>query len=174
MDGSLTMVMGEFQWVEIIYSFFGSLAGFLLPIIAGAIWGKVAEKRRLATIRRAIKCELDDILCNLNGIVAVDSGDTDQLAATFEMECIVWDSVKNSDIFIELIHEHNDEYLTLIKIYNRLVYLNRYEDKYDEIMIHNSNYLRHDIVRKIRQVRIDIIDLIKKYNKKYGGCKCAK
>ena len=41
-------------------------------------------------------------------------------------------------------------------------------------MIHNSNYLRHDIVRKIREVRIDIIDLINKYNKKYGGCKCAK
>jgi hypothetical protein len=172
--GSLTMVMGEFQWVEIIYSFFGSLAGFLLPILAGAVWGKVAEKRRLATIRRAIKCELDDILANLINIAKEDDPTSEYLAATFEMECIVWDSVKSSDIFIELIHKHNDEYLTLIKIYNHLVYLNKYEDKYDEIMIHNSNYLKVDIVNNVRDVRSDIINLIKEYNKKYGSCSCAK
>ncbi len=168
------MAMGDFEWVEIIYSFSGSLVGFLLPIIGGAIWGKVAEKRRLTTIRRAIKCELDDILVNLRRINSIDNPSSEQLAATFEMECIVWDSVKSSDIFIELIHKHNDEYLTLIKIYNRLVYLNKYEDKYDEIMIHNSNYLRRDIINNVRQVRGEIIDLIERYSKKYGSCNCKR
>ncbi|MBQ2732871.1 MAG: hypothetical protein IJF74_01820 [Clostridia bacterium] len=167
MNFLLSMSWGDFQWVEIIYSFSGSLFGFLLPILASAMYGKVSENRRLSTIRRALKGELQDVRQNLTEIVKVDT-DPNVICATFETECIVWDSVKNSDIFIELIHNHNDEYLTLIKIYNRLVYLNKYEDKYDDIMIHNSSYLRSDIVKNIRSVRFEILGLIKEYMDKYG------
>jgi hypothetical protein len=75
----------------------------------------------------------------------------------------VWDSVKSSDIFIELIHKHNEEYSKLITIYNQLVYLNKYEDKYDNIVMHNSAADRESVIASIRRLRVAILKNIKEY-----------
>ena len=79
----------------------------------------------------------------------------------------MWDSVKSSDIFIELIHKHNEEYSRLITIYNQLAYLNKYEDKYDNIVLHNSATDRESVLGDIRRLRTDILKHIDEYIKSY-------
>lgn len=162
--------MGDFEWVEIIYSAIGSLLGFLLPIVAGWFFGRWQETRRLETIRKSIKAELAHIMNSLCEIVKDDNdrGKPPYISRTLEAECIVWDSVKSSDIFIELIHKHNKEYSKLITIYNQLVYLNKYEDKYDNIVIHNSATDRESVIESIRRLRVAILKNINEYLEDYN------
>jgi hypothetical protein len=157
--------MGDFEWVEILYSLAGTLVGFLLPIVAGWFIGRSQEARRLETIRKTIKSELTDIMKSLCDIHKddLDRGQPPYISQTLEAECIVWDSVKSSDIFIELIHKHNEEYSKLITIYNQLVYLNKYEDKYDNIVMHNSAADRESVIASIRRLRVAILKNIKEY-----------
>ncbi|MBR2651042.1 MAG: hypothetical protein IKD45_05220 [Clostridia bacterium] len=168
MNGIFTAVLwenglGDFYWVEIIYAVVGSFAGLLFALASDKLFDTWQERRRLKTIRNSIKGELMGILADLEQIIEEDNHDLNYLNRMLEAECIVWDSVKNSDIFIELIHQHNDEYARLIAIYNGLAYLNRYEEKYDTMEISNSQRNRSAVIRNIRELRGDIVKNIKEY-----------
>lgn len=162
------MAFGDFFWVEMIYSAFGSFVGFFIALIADSRVDHASEKRRLTAIRKSIKAELAGIKESLLQIVKLDNdmgNPVGILNNTLEAEFIVWDSVKSSDTFIELIYKREKEYSKLITIYNNLTYLNRYEDKYDMMLINNSTYDRTAIVDDIRTLRNVIIKNIEEYEK---------
>jgi len=162
------MSFGNFEWVEMIYSAFGSFVGFFIALLADWRVHRLDDKKRLTSIRKAIKSELLGIRENLVQIVEYDNKCGNPIGIlnnTLEVECIAWDSVKSSDTFIELIYEKENEYAMLINIYNNLGYLNRYEDKYDMMLINDSGYDRAAIVNDIRTLRNDIIQAIDEYEK---------
>ena len=112
MNGIFTAVLwenglGDFYWVEIIYAVVGSFAGLLFALASDKLFDTWQERRRLKTIRNSIKGELMGILADLEQIIEEDNHDLNYLNRMLEAECIVWDSVKNSDIFIELIDFEN-------------------------------------------------------------------
>ncbi len=163
----LKMTFGDVDWAEIIYTVVGSFVGLFVALGADKIGEFFSERSRLSTIRNAIKGELIGIRNDLNSINELDDQNSNYLKNTLEAECIVWDSVKSSDIFIELIHAHNDEYGRLITIYNKLAYLNRYEDKYDAMEINNSPLNRSAIIKNIRLLRCQIVDNINEYLERF-------
>ena len=165
-----TIAFGDFFWVEMIYSAFGSFVGFFIALFADSQMDRKNEKKRLLAIRKSIKAELLGIKENLIQIIDADNASGNPIGIlnnTLEVECIVWDSVKNSDTFIELICEKEQEYSILITIYNNLGYLNRYEDKYDMMLINDSGYDRAAIVHDIRTLRGEIIRNIEEYEKAF-------
>ena len=155
--------LGDFYWVEIIYAVVGSFAGLLFALASDKVFDMWQESRRLKTIRNSIKGELIGIKNDLQMIIELDDENSNYLKNTLEAECIVWDSVKSSDVFIELIHQHNEEYGRLITIYNKLAYLNRYEDKYDAMEISNSQHNRSAVIKNIRLLRHQIVANIDDY-----------
>ena len=165
-SGGFVMAFGDFFWVEMIYSAFGSFVGFFIALFADSRMDKKNEEKRLLAIRKSIKSELLGIKESLIRIIEEDNSYGNPVGIlnnTLEAECIVWDSVKNSDTFIELICEKSEEYSILITIYNNLGYLNRYEDKYDMMLINNSHYDREAIVSDIRNLRSTIVKNIEEY-----------
>ena len=157
---------GNFEIVEMIYSAFGSFVGLFLALLTDSLIDKSREKKRLLAIRKSIRSELLGIKESLVAIIEKDNSYGNPVGILnnmLEAECIVWDSVKSSATFIELIYERSDEYSILISIYNNLGYLNRYEDKYDMMLINNSHYDREAIVNDIRNLRSSIVMKIEEY-----------
>lgn len=140
------MSFGEFQWVELLYGFFGSFVGFLLALLTDNYIKKREEKSKIKTLLDAIQSECQNIyeLIKSN----LDGEDNLMFFSTF-----VWDSVTATDFFPTLLHEEREKCDILISIYSNLSALKELQNDY-------STY-----AEEINHIKIEIVSLIESFEK---------
>ena len=118
------MVFGEFQWVELIYGFFGSFFGLLLALFTDNLIDKREEKRKINTVLEAIHTELKDTV----GLIDDEDGEI-MLISTF-----VWKSVTSSDFFSTILHEETEKCSLILRIYSGIDALMNLQEKYPTLV----------------------------------------
>lgn len=121
------MIFGEFQWVELIYGFFGSFVGFLLAILTDNYFKKQEERGKIKTVLEAVESELKSTAMLLDS----EDGESEQLMffSTF-----VWESITASDFFSTLLHEEKEKCSLLIQIYTGLDTIRSVQEKFPDLV----------------------------------------
>jgi len=135
------MIFGEFQWVELVYGFFGSFVGFLLALLTDNYIQKREERSKIATVLEAIESELRSTAALLS-----EGGDDDDGLMFFST--FVWDSVTASDFFPTLLHEENEKCSLLIKVYSGFDTIKGVQEKYPDLT-QEINFIKKQILEAI-------------------------
>jgi len=140
------MIFGEFQWVELIYGFFGSFVGFLLALLTDNYIKKHEEKSKIRTLLKTIHTECQSIYALLDE--NKDGSNNVMLFSTF-----VWDSVTATDFFPTLLHEEQEKCALLIEIYSELNALKELQHNYSEYT-DEINFIKNEVLSLIQQFEL--------------------
>ncbi len=137
------MIFGEFQWVELIYGFFGSFVGFLLAILTDNYFKKQDERGKIKTVLEAVETELKSTA------ELLDDDDDEQEQLMF-FSTFVWQSITASDFFPTLLHEENEKCSLLIQIYTGLDTIRNVQEKFPDL-VDETKGIRAQVLQGINE-----------------------
>ncbi len=138
------MTFGDFQWVELLYGFFGSFVGFLLALLTDSHLKKREETSKIKTLLKTIQAECQSIYALIKN--NIEHNDDLMLFSTF-----VWDSITSTDFFPTLLHQEQEKCNFLIAIYSELNVLK-------ELQNNHPTY-----TQEINSIKIEILSLIENF-----------
>jgi len=113
-----SMVLGTFDWIEIIYAVIGSFIGIFVPL-----WiDKIREKKQEKEERKKLVSSLDKELLSIHGLIN-QYAQPEYRYRIFFFSTFVWDSVVAAGLLPQMLSDSRVHCEKLIEIYADLALL---------------------------------------------------
>ena len=161
MNYLLSVSVGDFQWVEIIYAMVGSFVGIFIPL-----WiDKLRERRQQKDAQRKLLSSLRSELKSVNELIK-EYNKPEHQYDIFSFSTFVWDSVISAGMLTDILSDENIQGTLLMEIYSELSLLGELHEEFCQRGSQEDSDMFNDlksIYERIMQVREDVCEKTERY-----------